>query len=185
MATYVYAPYSGNMTSYFGGSQQTCGQCTHYAKYCDDDDCHPCIYGSNPFDLDVPDNTWIDFYVDPSCLSVVGVHHDAITCGGAAPYEDVFELEMWTGTGGSGTKIGSFLYGHCSASFTGAVDTVPIQGTSLYGLTQVAYVAAGNIAGCYEGSHVHLESLNASAVNSGYGCSAVTIKSTWIFKYGS
>lgn len=181
MSTYVYLPYSGTLTSYYGGSLLTCN-CSTYWKYCGGTTCHPCVYGQNPIDLDVPDNTWIDFYVDPSCRSVVGVAHNGIMCSGSpgSPYDNAFELKMYTGTGGTGSYIGSFIYGHCNATFTYAIDTVPISGTPLYGLTQVAYVQAGWISGCYEGSHVHMESVNASGVASGWGCGGTP---SWIYQY--
>ncbi len=177
MSTYVYLPYAGPSTSKYTGSSLSCGFCTHLWKYCANSACHPCVWGSNPIDIDVPDDTWIDFYVDPSCLSVVGVQHSDIMCTAdpGAPYDNAFELQLYTGTNGGGSYLGSVLYGHCDASFTGAVNTATFG--SIRALTQVAYVRAGNITGCYEGSHVHMEASGASGANTNFNCNS----QSWLY----
>lgn len=179
MSTYVYLPWAGASTSKYSGSSLSCGYCTHQWKYCSNSACHPCVYGSNPIDIDVPDCTWIDFWVDPSCLSVVGVQHNNIMCSGnqGSPYDNAFELQLYTGTNGSGTYLGSVLYGHCNASFTNAQNTVQVG--SIRGLTQVAFVEDGFISGCYEGSHVHMEAVGASGANTSFNCNSLS----WLYYF--
>ncbi|MBK7724912.1 MAG: hypothetical protein IPI33_06620 [Dehalococcoidia bacterium] len=82
-----------------------------------------------------------------------------------------------TGLNGGGTYLGSVVYGHCNASFTGPQNTAEFG--EIRALTEIAYVAAGNIEDCYEGAHVHMEAIGASGANTSMSCSSAS----WLYYF--
>lgn len=194
MATYVYAPFGGGLSSRWDDT------CTYGSRYCGDDGvCHGTGMGTRPVDIGAGSGgQWIDFWCDPGVLSLRTIAYAGTGCSGTydAPWDNGTVVEMWSGTvsGGSptGSLLGSVFFAHLDSPYIGSLNTGWDANQVLRGWTQWAKVAVqGACSGscynnCYQGPHVHMAAISPSCFNSGLGCgSTVTKGASWIYCFGA
>lgn len=197
---YVYAPQNAtspnNVSSYWDTSCSSSG-----SRYCSGT-CHPKVYGSNPIDIICPFSTRLDFWSSPisgTTTYAVGslvcstISSMCLNPNIPAPWRTGLVIKMKAGVNGGGSELGQLLYGHVDSPFVGTVNC--ING----GVTYLGYVAPSDppctycmcgglckeeCCDCYQGHHVHVESVNALAKNTALGCtSQVYPASTWLYQF--
>lgn len=181
---YVYAPFG---TTTLGGGSYWDTACASLSAYCTGG-CHPTVYCSYPYDISAGavGGQWIDFWADPSCLSVVITLTGTNACSPSepAPWGNVVTVECYSGTLGSGSLLGTMVFAHVDSPSVGTYDTGWDAAHVLRGVTEWAKVAGNcpnDCGGCFQGPHIHVEACGASGYNSAIGCSGVTEDSTWMY----
>lgn len=197
---WVHAPLGGTLTSHWDNA------CPTGSRYCGiNGRCHPTVFGSNPIDIHCGWSSRLDFWSSPivgsstwAVLSVVTSTFSGacLHSGPGAPWDVGMEVKMYSGLNGYGAYLGSIVYAHVVPAFIGVVNT--ING----GVTYLAYTASSNppcvhcihpgtglcdqpdSCKCYQGSHIHIESVNAIARNTNLVCGSPAVAgSTWLYRY--
>lgn len=162
----------GNTSPIYNASSDYCGSC-----------CHPSVYCSGPIDIGSSPSRVLDFWADPAVQSIYVTPTYGNVCAASvgSPWDDGIAIDMYSGTGQSGTHIGTLFYAHVQYPFSGGVNT--ING----GVTYLGYTpSSGCSCSCYQGAHVHVEHCGNSVYNPSVYCAQYLQEGSsgpWLFRY--